>query len=250
MRRLTVLAVPLLLAATACLDETPTDLDPQLARSASASGSAGSAMYNVRFYNLTEGQPLTPPLAVTHRQSISLFSLDTPAGLGVKEIAENGNLDPMLDALATEKHGADVVVTFGATIPPVLPGEMVEFDISTERGAKYFSFISMLICTNDGFAGIDSARLPRDIGSSTTVESLGYDAGTEINTEDFADIVPPCQGIIGISSEDPGTGVSNPDLAENGVVHVHEGIQGGDDLVPEVHGWLDPVVRVVIERIG
>ena len=26
-----------------------------------------------------------------------------------------------------------------------------------------------------------------------------YDAGTEMNTEDFADMVPPCQGLIGVS---------------------------------------------------
>ena len=43
----------------------------------------------------------------------------------------------------------------------------------------------------------------------------GYDAGTELNTEDFADIVPPCQGLIGVSSEDGGTGMSDPSLAED-----------------------------------
>ena len=46
----------------------------------------------------------------------------------------------------------------------------------------------------------------------------------KVNTEDFADIVPPCQGLIGVGSDDEGTGMSNPDLAEGGVIAHHTGI--------------------------
>lgn len=251
MRPTSLLAVPLLLASAACLDQAPTDLEPQFARSDAATGQAGDAAYRVTFTNLTAGQPFTPPVAVTHRQSISVFELGESASLGVQEVAENGNLAPLLDALQVERHATDVVVTLGNTgVPPVVPGETVEFDISTERGAKYFSFVSMLICTNDGFTGVDSVRLPRGVGASTTVFANSYDAGTEINTEDFADIVPPCQGIVGVSSDDTGTGTTNPDLAEGGVIHRHGGVAGGDDLVPGTHGWTDPVASLTIERIG
>jgi hypothetical protein len=85
-----------------------------------------------------------------------------------------------------------------------------------------------------------------------TTGTAGYDAGTEINTEDFADIVPPCQGLIGVSSGEAGTGVSNPALAEGGVIHHHAGIQGGADLVPAVHGWDvdEPVAEITVERIA
>lgn len=89
--------------------------------------------------------------------------------------------------------------------------------------------------------------LPRD---RKTVYARAYDARTEMNTEDFADIVPPCQGLIGVSSEDMGTGMSNPVLAEDGIVIPHAGINGGFDLVPEVHGWADPVVKIEIERMN
>ncbi|MDX1495478.1 MAG: spondin domain-containing protein [Longimicrobiales bacterium] len=251
MRRLSLLTIPLVLVATACLDESPTELEPQLSRAAAATGETGAATYRVTFQNLTEGQPLTPPVAVTHRQSISLFQVGAPASFGVKEIAENGNLPPLLEALEMAKHAADVVVTLGNTgVPPVVPGETIEFEISSERGAKYFSFVSMLICTNDGFAGTDSERLPGSVGESTMIYANAYDAGTEINSEDFADIVPPCQGLVGVGSDDAGTGMSDPDLAENGVVHPHPGIQGGDDLDPAIHGWTDPVAMITIERIG
>ena len=98
--------------------------------------------------------------------------------------------------------------------------------------------------------GIDGVRLPKKVGDTVTLSTDGYDAGTEINTEDFADIVPPCQGLIGVASGDAGTAMSDPALAEGDVIRLHPGIQGGDDLVPGVHGWIDPVVEVVIERIG
>jgi hypothetical protein len=104
----------------------------------------------------------------------------------------------------------------------------------------------MLICTNDGFTGLDSVRLP---ARKLIVYSVGYDARTEMNTEDFADIVPPCQGLIGVMSDDMGTGMSNPLLAEDGIIIPHAGINGGVDLQPAVHNWGDPVAKIVIERI-
>lgn len=154
----------------------------------------------------------------------------------------------MTDALAQDKHVADVVVAAAGTPPPVLPGDAVTFSITAERGAKFVSFASMLICTNNGFTGLDTGRLPQQVGDAVTFETNGYDAGTEINTEDFADIVPPCQALVGVSSDDPGTGTSNPALTEGGVIRHHPGIRGGVGLVPGIHGWADPVARITIER--
>ena len=34
------------------------------------------------------------------------------------------------------------------------------FVVSSEGDMRYLSFASMLVCTNDGFAGIDSVKLP------------------------------------------------------------------------------------------
>jgi hypothetical protein len=55
---------------------------------------------------------------------------------------------------------------------------------------------------------------------------------------------------MGVSSGEPGTGMSNPALAEGGVIHHHLGIEGGADLLPEVHGWTDPVTLVTITRVA
>ena len=209
-----------------------------------------TAVYRVTITNLTDGQPLTPPLVAIHRQSINLFEVGQPASFEVKEIAENGNLDPMVSAVSSHKHVHDFAVVAAGGPPPVLPGQSVSTELESAQGAKYLSFVSMLICTNDGFTGIDSVRLPKQVGESVTVHTNGYDAGTEINTEDFADIVPPCPPLTGVASTDPGTGTSNPALAENGVIRHHPGIVGDVDLLVDPHRWADPVAEVVIERIG
>lgn len=122
--------------------------------------------------------------------------------------------------------------------------------VDASEGAKYLSWLSMLICTNDGLTGLDGVRLPQRVGEMVVRDTAGYDNGTEINTEDFADMVPPCQFLIGVSSDDEGTGTSDPNLAEGDVIRHHPGIVGGADLVPEVHGWTDPVARVTIERVS
>jgi len=62
-------------------------------------------------------------------------------------------------------------------------------------------------------------------------------------------MVPPCQGAIGISSDDEGTGTSNPIIAEDGVVIPHLGIMGGEDLLENIHGLGNVVVKIDIVRI-
>lgn len=206
--------------------------------------------YEIKITNLTSGQPFTPPVVATHRRPVDVFEVGEAASFEVKEIAENGNVDPLADALAANKHVFESNV-FPAPGPgPIMhDGGTLNFQISASPPAKYLSFVSMLICTNDGFTGLDAQRLPKKVGDSVTVYTDAYDAGTEINTEDFANIVPPCQGLVGIMSDDPGTNVSDSMLAENGVITHHLGVMGDiDDLVLDPHGWTDPVAKVVITR--
>ncbi len=214
-----------------------------------------TATYEVTIANLTNGQWLTPPLAATHDRSVELFDVGAPAGFGLKEVAENGNLTPLYEALTADRHVADVVIAVAGDPPPLAPGQRVTFEITTERGAKWLSYASMLICTNDGFTGVDALRLPGRVGSSATARTLAYDAGSEINTEYLGDIVPPCPLLTGVVSSVDGSGVSDPALAEGGVVHRHAGIVGAggaDHLVAGVHGWdvTRPVAAIKVTRIG
>ena len=226
-----------------------------LATGSVASADAPVATYEVSITDLTAGQPLTPPVVATHRAATGMFTVGQPASFALKEIAENGNLAPMIAQLESDKHVADVAAASAPLVPAGLPGsamfgDSVTLTVTASEGAKFLSLASMLICTNDGFTGVDALRLPKEVGDVVVVRSAGYDAGTERNTEDFADIVPPCQGLVGVTSGEPGTGTSNPALAEGGVIHHHPGIAGGADLVPAIHGWTDPVARISVERVG
>jgi hypothetical protein len=219
------------------------DLDPVL-----AFGAAG-AEYEVTIENLTAAQAFTPPLIATHRASTHMFRVGEPASTGIQQIAENGNLDPMLATLESDRHVWAHVVAVAGDIPPLLGGESVTVHIRAGLGATRLSWASMLICTNDGFTGSSGVRLPQHVGDTEVLLTNGYDAGTEMNTEDFADLVPPCGPLSGVDSGGQGTGMSDPGLAEGGVIQHHAGIQGITDLNPAIHGWTDPVARVTIRRV-
>ncbi len=207
--------------------------------------------YKITITNLTAGQPLTPPILATHTSRTGFFEVGEQASEAILQIAENGNGAPLLQALGEDSQVHDVFAGSAPLVPANNPGgtgfeSSVSFTITAKGKARYLSFASMLICTNDGFTGLDSVRLPTH---KKTVYTAAYDARTEVNTEDFADMVPPCQGLIGVSSDDMGTGTSNPMLAEDGIVIPHAGINGGIDLIPEVHNWSDPVTKIEIERV-
>jgi hypothetical protein len=213
--------------------------------------------FRVTIKVLTEGQPLTPPVVVTHRDAFDLFEVGQIASVGIKEVAENGNVPALVTAVEQAGGVGQVVAGPEPIVPDGLPGSATFDDSQTlfiGAGARvrFISFASMLICTNDGLTGINHVRLPTDVGDRVSIRTAGYDAGTELNTEDFADIVPPCQALVGVSSGEAGSGVSDPALFENGVIHHHPGIEGGSDLVPDVHGWnVDrPVARIVITRVA
>ena len=210
--------------------------------------------YKVTIINLTPGQPFTPPVLLTHTKATGIFALGEAASFEIQEIAENGNSMPLQIALAGDVDVHDLVAGMAPIVPANNPGgtmfeSSATFMITTRGKAKFLSFASMLICTNDGFTGLDAVRLSK---KKMTVYSVAYDARTETNTEDFIDMVPPCQPLIGVLSPDmdPGTGTTDPALAEGGIIIPHVGILGGDDLLPDVHGWSDPVAKIVIERMS
>jgi hypothetical protein len=216
--------------------------------------------YEVTITNLTSGQPLTPPVVATHHGRHAVFEVGQPASVGVREIAENGNSAPLREFIQSDPLGqfAGFAETMEPLVPPGTPGEeemgfeqSATLTVEGGRRANRLSWVSMLICTNDGFTGVDGLELPAKVGKSTTESTNAYDAFTELNTERYADIVPPCQGLIG-DFGDPGTAVSNPALAQGGVITHHAGIQGGvgRDLDPELHGWEDPVATIEVERTG
>jgi hypothetical protein len=220
--------------------------------------------YRVTIKNLTRGQAFSPPVVALHDGKDQLFEVGQPASVGIREIAENGNNAPLLAFLAADPFdrigaflggSAPLVPTGrfgGVQDPPAGPEfpDVATFTIEADDDASRLSFATMLICTNDGFTGVNGLKLPRKEGRSVSAYTAGYDAHTEQNTQDFAHIVPPCQLLIGGAVNEPGQEVSNPALAEGGVITHHAGIQNGvGDLSPSVHGWTNPVAKVKVTAL-
>jgi hypothetical protein len=215
---------------------------------ATGGGAAGERTYLVTIENLTDGQPFTPPVLATHHRQTSVFDVGDTASTGVQGLAENGNVPGLVAELQADRRVGGITVADAAG--PVLPGGEITVEITSSRQHHRLSIASMLICTNDGFVGLDSLRLPT-AGAEPTVAYLNaYDAGTEINTESFGDLVPPCGPLTGVDSGSQGTGMSNPALAEGGIIAAHVGVAGGADLDPAIHGWADPVAKITITRLN
>ncbi len=139
---------------------------------------ASTATYRVTITALIPGQPLTPPVVATHTRAITVFRIGTPASFEVKEIAENGNTGPLASALDAETGVADVFSGSAPLVAPGVPGassfpDTVTFTLQTGLGARFLSWESMLICTNDGFTGVSGLRLPPLVGTPVTLGTLG-----------------------------------------------------------------------------
>ncbi len=205
-----------------------------------APADAGSVRtYRITITNLTSGQPMTPFVVATHSGSTGIFEIGSAASPGLQALAENGAAGALATELGSNPRVGDVVV---AGMAPFGSGDSVSADIVSTPGKRKLSVAGMLICTNDGFGAIDSVQLNAN-GETQVVYGFAYDAGTEINTEAYLDLVPPCDGL-------GQTGTTNPALAEGGVVHAHAGIQGGADLTIANHGWTGAVIEVTIEPLG
>ena len=218
------------------------------------SNAAKQQMYEVTVTNITPGQPITPPLLITHSKDVSLFTVGEEASDELQQLAENGNANLLIEKLEGKSGVADIVKgSVGHLVPANDPGDTnlqysETFTVSADGKNRYLSFASMLVCTNDGIAGIDSVRLP--FYKEKTVYAKAYDVRTEMNTEDFTDLVPPCAAESGVSSNDKGTGATNPRIAEDGIIIPHPGIFGDDDLSQRVHGCDGPVVKIDIVRLN
>ena len=201
--------------------------------------------YEITITNLATGQPLSPGVIVTHNKWASFFSVGDAASDGLRFIAESG--DPSTaETELMDTRGVDGIV---ATMAPIHrvggPGPTSLTTTITARGsANRFSLAVMLICTNDGFVGLDGVRLPNGF-KPRTYYAPGYDAGTELNDETSLNVVDGCAAIGPVGGDADGNG----HVAEGGVVRLHPGIQGGAFLDPALHDWIDPVARVTVRRI-
>jgi len=211
-----------------------------------------AADLTISVQNLTQGIHFTPFIIAGHDDATHLFEVGTAASLALQMMAEGGSLTELAnDVMAA---GGEVITNpnEGLLTPG---GSVTPFDFDTGSNT-HLSITSMLLPTNDGFAGLDAWEIPTEAGSYTLFLSA-YDAGTEANNELIvAGAGGP--GELGIPADPSGmsgmggTGVAMVDT--NTSVHIHRGSLGDDDLEAgksdlnnTVHRWLNPVLKVTIE---
>lgn len=222
-----------------------------LAASLAAAPAANAVDFDVRITNLSNAIYYTPFLAAAHPAGNNLFVTGQPASASLQAMAEGGDISGLV---------ADVTA-LGATIVEnpagglLEPAASVEFTMNTDGTSNdRLSIVSMLLPTNDAFAGLNAVEIPTEPG--TYVFNVpAYDAGTEANDELLTGGGAP--GASGMPA-DPGglagtggTGAAGPDA--NTTVHIHRGSLGDtdaaggiSDLDSRVHRWLNPVIRVTL----
>lgn len=245
-----LLALTLLLALISLPGAAPAAAAPK-----AQAGDTALSSYRVILENLTDGQPFSPPVAVTHNNSVRLLNVGAQASDALAAIAQDGNPAPMVDLLNSFTGDVTDVVNVGQPLAPLGSSvtadgapitDTVTFTITAAPG-DYLSFVAMLICTNDGLVGLDSANLP-DPGEQRVIALGAYDAGREENSEQSADLVDGCSALGPVALPgDPNGNVNDGAVATTPPASIapHPGIAGDADLSVATHGWIE-VAQVTI----
>lgn len=205
-----------------------------IAAQAYADSGYGRAMLRVTIKNLTRGQIFSPPLVVSHDKKFQLFETGVPATDELARLAEDGDSSGLIDMIQNDPHVLDYATSNG----PVLPGKSVTIDVPANFRFNRISLAGMLVTTNDGFVAVRGKGIP--FGNRiATLFARAYDAGSEANSEECAYIPgPPC-----------GNGGVHDNADAEGYVHVHGGIHGIADLLPEQYDWRNPVAEITLEYV-
>ena len=214
------------------------------------SSSAFALDISVTVTNLTHGSHFTPLLFAAHDASQHMYQLGQSATASLQAMAEGGDIS----ALSTDMMsvGANVIENPAAGL--MMPGQSVQFSMTTQEANTQLSVVAMILPTNDGFVGVDSITLPTSAGRYEYYLN-GYDAGTEVNDEIINGAGAP--GAVGIPADPLGSaGVNATGVAvaeSNQTVHIHRGVLGDtdanagvSDLDSRVHRWLNPVAHLII----
>ena len=202
------------------------------------------ASFDVTVTNLTNGQPVSPLAVIAHQAGYSVFSIGSPATVGLETLAEGGD-NSMLIA---EADADGNVLDTGSGAAPIGPGgsETVTIDVlESDLPGLMISVSTMLVNTNDaisGVNGVDVSNLAE--GDAWAGRAIVYDAGTELNTELGAEIPGPAGG---------GEGFNAARSDRNDRVTMHSGVISQDDglatsALTGQHRFDNPALMVRIER--
>jgi pentapeptide MXKDX repeat protein len=194
----------------------------------------GGKTIQITIENVLTGQPFSPSFFEARTaDSAPLFKLGDKASDALTAVAESGNIG-MFSVGAAKNEGS----TLGDASLAIhtLPGQTRTLIIHVDEAHPLIDGVWMLGNTNDGFSGVSGVDA-FSLTAATTVEVLGYDAGSEVNSEK--------KGFLGA------LGGGNEREPENGVIGQHQGIRGDADA-PKDWNWdtSKPVARVTFTPLN
>lgn len=140
------------------------------------------------------GLTLTPLYTAFHDGSFDTFDVGSAASAGIEALAEDGNFGVIRDARVAShpsSQGAVVTAPQGfAGAPLIEPGETGSVTVNVDSANRFFSYLSMILPSNDQFIGNGDQMAHQIFDASgnflgnQTINVTGlnaYDAGTEVN---------------------------------------------------------------------
>ena len=128
--------------------------------------------------NMAKGQILTPMAIYTHDETTPpLYQPGQPSTPELARLAEQGVTSGLLNraragssVFRTTRHSAFI-----------RPGQTSSASIEFDADHRRISLASMIEMTNDGFIALAGVEIP--CSGSKTIDVVGWDAGSEANTE-------------------------------------------------------------------
>jgi hypothetical protein len=202
--------------------------------------------YTVSLTNLTANQPLAPTALVFHQPGSGIWAPGDSADNDLEVLAEGGDPQPLLDAAAGRSEV--VRVLGGSGIIPPGGKETINLTLSgdefSENQPLAITLATMLVNTNDAFAGVSGAALPvLAVGEGRTWYLPAYDAGTEANSETAATVPGPAAGGEGFAAarDDVDRIAIHP-----GVISFQDGLD--QSVLDGSHRWDNPVLKLEFTR--
>jgi len=231
----TVISAGLLMLSGCGSDNDDDDMDTQV-----------SAIYDVKVYNLTNNQPLTPLGVVIHGSAYMPWQLGGAVSTGLEMLAESGSPSDFLSE--ADAHAA-TVMSASSSNGPFGPGNSETVSITVDHSASLqLTVATMLANTNDAFTGVRNWNIGElAVGDSTSTMMRVYDAGTEANSE-TADTMP---GPASMGGAAEGFNANRDDILDR--LTVHSGVVTNDDglttsALDESYRWLSQAAKVVVTR--
>lgn len=182
--------------------------------------------FEVILTNTGSSQVLSPAVFATHSPDVSVFRPGQQASDGIRILAEDGAVEPLAPTLRSTPGVTDVQTTNA----PIPPGQSMTVRIAANPGDVLFVG-SMLVQTNDGFAGANDLALTEGTFALQT-----YDAGTEENNQ--------------LASHVPGPPFGGTQRAPTTqAIQAHPGLTETGDVRPAEWGFSGSVASVAIRQV-